>query len=313
MAQACLVAFNIVCSYNGTKDLVQEHIASKVWPLVYEWEIPKETTDSSIPVAAVETTTAQLEKSEPESSRTKQQPKLQSTLAMVGLSKTTTVLAVTPRKERRMASVLDAVLKPSKTTTLVPTKIFEGKVDELKMTSDEATLPDSAKVGPMETRPLEQACESLPKKITLPTPEPDSQGDFGYIIRHALGKQLSEQQVGKVQHYAKDLKYPRGSLVYGGNDKDDYLYCLSDNKEIDVCQELMDNMGYPKLELGLPAGLKGQLADCLAYNSLKVCTFYFCICYFMFLFFRKVFGKRFVVMLIIIIYLYVFCLLGSYS
>jgi hypothetical protein len=269
-AQACVVAFNIVCSYNGTKDLVQEHIASKVWPLVYEWEIPKETTDSSISAAAVETTTAQLEKSELESSRTEQQPKLQSTLAMVGLSKTTTVPAVTPRKERRMASVLDAVLKPSKTTTLVPTKIFEGKVDELKMTSNEATLPNSAKVRPMETRPLEQACESLPKKI---------------------GKQLSEQQVGKVQHYAKDLKYPRGSLVYGGNDKDDYLYCLSDNKEIDVCQELMDNMGYPKLELGLPAGPKGQLADCLAYNSLKVCTFYFCICYFMFLFFRKVFGK----------------------
>jgi hypothetical protein len=81
-AQACVVAFNIVCSYNGTKDLVQEHIASKVWPLVYEWEIPKETTDSSIPAAAVETTTAQLEKSELESSRTEQQPKLQSCNAL---------------------------------------------------------------------------------------------------------------------------------------------------------------------------------------------------------------------------------------
>jgi hypothetical protein len=46
-AQACLVAFNIVCSYICTIDLVQENIASKVWPLVNEWEMLKETTDSS--------------------------------------------------------------------------------------------------------------------------------------------------------------------------------------------------------------------------------------------------------------------------
>jgi hypothetical protein len=43
-------------------------------------------------------------------------------------------------------------------------------------------------------------------------------------------------------------------------------------------------MCYPNLELGLSAMPKDQLADCLAYNSLKVCTFYFCICYFMFFF-----------------------------
>jgi hypothetical protein len=56
--------------------------------------------------------------------------------------------------------------------------------------------------------------------------------------------------------------------VYGGNDEDDFLYCLSDNKEIHVCREMMDNMGYPKLELGLSAMSKDQLADSLAYNSL---------------------------------------------
>jgi hypothetical protein len=176
-----------------------------------------------IPAAAVETATAQLEKSKPESSRTAQQPNLQSPPAMVGLSKTTTVPAATPRKGRRMASVLDVVLKPSKITTPAPTNISEGKVDELKITSDEATLPDSTKVGPTEAKPLEQECESLPEKITSPIPEAASCGDFGYIIRHASGKQLSEQQIAEVQYYAKDLKYPRGSLVYGGNDEDDYF------------------------------------------------------------------------------------------
>jgi hypothetical protein len=46
-AQACLMAFNTVCSYIGTRDLVQEHIAFKVGPLVNEWEMPKETDASS--------------------------------------------------------------------------------------------------------------------------------------------------------------------------------------------------------------------------------------------------------------------------
>jgi hypothetical protein len=46
-AQAYLVAFNTVCSYISTRDLVQEYIALKVWPLFNEWEMPKETTDSS--------------------------------------------------------------------------------------------------------------------------------------------------------------------------------------------------------------------------------------------------------------------------
>jgi hypothetical protein len=58
--------------------------------------------------------------------------------------------------------------------------------------------------------------------------------------------------------------------VYGGDDEDDFLYCLSDNKEIHVWQEMADNVGYPKLELGLSAITKDQLADSLAYNSLKV-------------------------------------------
>jgi hypothetical protein len=64
-------------------------------------------------------------------------------------------------------------------------------------------------------------------------------------------------------------------LVYGGNNEDDFLYCLPDSKEINVCQEMMDSVGYPKLELGLSAMTKDQLADSLAYNSLKVCIFLF--------------------------------------
>jgi hypothetical protein len=45
--QVCLMAFNTVCTYIGTRDLVQEHIAYKVWPLVNGWEMPKEIAAGS--------------------------------------------------------------------------------------------------------------------------------------------------------------------------------------------------------------------------------------------------------------------------
>jgi hypothetical protein len=63
-------------------------------------------------------------------------------------------------------------------------------------------------------------------------------------------------------------------LVYGGNDEGDFLYCLPNSKEVNVCREMMNNMGFSKLELGLFAMTKDQLADSLTFNSLKVCTFW---------------------------------------
>jgi hypothetical protein len=91
-------------------------------------------------------------------------------------------------------------------------------------------------------------------------------------VRHAARKKLAEEQIAEARQYAKDLKYPAGSLIYNGTDEDDFLYCLSDNKEISVCREMARNMGFPKLELGLSTMSKDELADSLAYNSLKVYT-----------------------------------------
>jgi hypothetical protein len=53
-------------------------------------------------------------------------------------------------------------------------------------------------------------------------------------------------------------------LVYGGDDEDDFLYWLPNSKEVNVCREMMNNMGFPKLELGLSTMTKDQLADNLA-------------------------------------------------
>jgi hypothetical protein len=46
-AEACQKAFGTVCSFISTRDLIQEHIAFRVWPLVERWEMSKETITKS--------------------------------------------------------------------------------------------------------------------------------------------------------------------------------------------------------------------------------------------------------------------------
>jgi hypothetical protein len=91
-----------------------------------------------------------------------------------------------------------------------------------------------------------------------------------YIYRHASWKKLSEDEIVEARHYAQKLKYPKGALVFNGSNEDDFLYCLPDNKEISVCREIAKSMGFPKLEEGLSIMSKDDLADSLAYNSIKV-------------------------------------------
>jgi hypothetical protein len=42
-AEACQRVFSTVCAFIGTRDLVQEHVAYRIWPLIDNWEMPKET------------------------------------------------------------------------------------------------------------------------------------------------------------------------------------------------------------------------------------------------------------------------------
>jgi hypothetical protein len=81
---------------------------------------------------------------------------------------------------------------------------------------------------------------------------------------------LSEDEIAEARHYAQKLKYPKGALVFNRSNEDDFLYCLPDNKEISVCREIGKSIGFPKLEDSLSILSKDDLADSLAYNSLKV-------------------------------------------
>jgi hypothetical protein len=89
-------------------------------------------------------------------------------------------------------------------------------------------------------------------------------------VRHASGKRLSAEEKREAQYYAQRLKYPKGALIFIGSGEEDFLYCLPDSKEISVCREMSKSFGFPTLEDGLSVLSKDELADSLAYNSLKV-------------------------------------------
>jgi hypothetical protein len=109
----------------------------------------------------------------------------------------------------------------------------------------------------------------LSEKTAIPIPEASSES-LDYIVRHASGKRLSIEEKQEAQYYAQRLKYPKGALIFNGSGEEDFLYCLPDSKEISVCREMSKSFGFPTLEDGLSVLSKDELADTLAYNSLKV-------------------------------------------
>jgi hypothetical protein len=419
-AEGCRRAFGTVCSFIGTRDLIQEHIAFRVWPLVEKWEMPKETVTKSGEgelvrlrytfryegkfdepnddwLKCIETTSDELlgpyskaedntlyaafgsrkkkrlnrvfnaigfmypdyrypprgqkrkgaisgknvasaASSEPApkrkmlkvlnhrpryiepatmpefsgetSSATKakepaltqkieksavmpkaplaksSEPKADnieviSSLAEVTLPKAQKDLTATP-KRKRMVNVLDVLetiktsstpgktAKASKTQT--ETRLTEAKAAksqaETKAGPSEPAKEKSLKTGEEKTE-KEVAEQILPEKTATPTPEASSKV-LDYIIRHASGKRLFEEEKREAQYYAQKLKYPKGVLIFNGSGEEDFLYCLPDSKEISVCREMSRSFGFPTLEDGLSLLSKDELADSLAYNSLKV-------------------------------------------
>jgi hypothetical protein len=189
--------------------------------------------------------------------------------------------ATTP-KRRRMANVLDVVLETAKTLSSTPSRKLAEALKaqpeaETKQAEVEAAIIQAeTEVGPsvpLETEPAvieEEATEQIAfEKVETLAPEA-SKESIDYIIRHASGKGLSQEEKLEALHYAQKLKYPKGALVFNGSGEEDFLYCLQDNKEISVCREIGRSIGFPKLEDGLSILSKDELTDSLAYNSIKV-------------------------------------------
>jgi hypothetical protein len=196
---------------------------------------------------------------------------------------------ITPR--RRMVNVLDVLettdsISPAPTRKIAEADKTQSKADTKQIEIEAKIIQAKTEAGPSvpaETKlaPTEQGArgitpdaniafeKSAAKEAESLAPEALSE-DLDYIIRHASGKRLSEEEIFEAKHYDRELKYLKRALVFNGTDKDDFLSCLPDNKELSIYREMARSMGFPKLEAGLCAMTKDDLADSLAYNSLKV-------------------------------------------
>ena len=212
---------------------------------------------------------------EPKVEKTVKMPKIMSPTVEAELQKVQKAPTATP-KRRRMASVLDAVMKTTKALSPAPTKKTAEAVKDQTGAEARPSVPIETKAATPEDKAEQQTPDSgmavgqgMIEEAKSPAPEASTE-DVDYIIRHAWKKKLSKEEILEARHYAQKLKYPMAALVFNGTDEDDFLYCLPNNKEIFVCRDIAKSMGFPKLEEGLSAMSKDDLADRLAYNSIKV-------------------------------------------
>jgi hypothetical protein len=184
--------------------------------------------------------------------------------------------SMTP-KRKMMVNVLD-VLETIKSSSTTSKKIVETSKVQIEtfgaeaskhQAETEARPSEPAKVKSLEAEETETTEQVLAEETGTAAPEAFSK-TFDYILRHASGKKLTEKEKQEAQFYAQKLKYPKGALIFNGSGEEDFLYCLPDSKEISVCREMSKSFGFPTLEDGLSVLSKDELADSLAYNSLKV-------------------------------------------
>jgi hypothetical protein len=152
---------------------------------------------------------------------------------------------VTP-KRRRMVNVLDVLertetLNPASTGKVAEASRAQTEADTKQIEVKAAVIEAGTNAGPSEPAKIEEKAteEKTTKQISaekVATPAPEAlKESIDYIIRHASGKGLSQEEKREAQHYAQKLKYPKGALVFNGSGEEDFLYCLLDNKEISVC------------------------------------------------------------------------------
>jgi hypothetical protein len=143
--------------------------------------------------------------------------------------------SVATPKRRRMANVLDVVLETTKALSPAPTrKIAEAskaqsKTETKQAEVEAATIQAETEAGPSvptKTEPVvveEKATEQIAfEKVGTLAPEA-SKESIDYIIRHASGKGLSQEEKLEARHYAQKLKYPKGALVLNGSGEEDFF------------------------------------------------------------------------------------------
>jgi hypothetical protein len=178
-------------------------------PKLIEGSAPISETSRSVPV---EPRTNVTEETEME--KIVEELKVLSPPCATKMSKVSNIPEATPRK-RRMASVLDVVMESMKTSTPSSAEAprtedrVSKKSDEARMaqTTSEAGTSVSAEARPSESASMILEKEGAFEKSKSPATKAPAK-ELEFIVRHASGKQLSEEHIAEAQQYAKDLKYP---------------------------------------------------------------------------------------------------------
>jgi hypothetical protein len=98
------------------------------------------------------------------------------------------------------------------------------EIEETKVTKAALEAEKIKMSEPISVEGIDTAAAEAPSNIS------------DYIVGHASGKKLSEEEIYEANHYARELKYPKGALVFNGIEEDDFIYCLPDNKELSICR-----------------------------------------------------------------------------
>jgi hypothetical protein len=150
---------------------------------------------------------------EPKIEEIMKMPEILSPSTEATVSKVQMGSVVTP-KRRRMANVLDVVLETTKTLSHTPTrKVAEAsksqpEVDTKEAEVEAAIIQAKTEAGPSVPTEMERADPKdksteriATEKIEAPGPEASNKS-IDYIIRHASGKVLSQEEMLEAQHYA---------------------------------------------------------------------------------------------------------------
>jgi hypothetical protein len=270
----------------GKKMKVLTHRSRYIEPAVVPAPIAQSTEEPvvmpKLPSVKLVETKADKDKAEgSEIEKITKMPEILSPSTEITVPKAQKGSAATP-KRRRMANVLDVVLETTKSLSPAPSRKIAEASKALPKAETRQTEVEAAKIQaeteagpsePTETEPAivkEKEAEQIASEKVQAAGTEASKESTDYIIRHASGKRLSQEEKLEALYCAQKLKYPKGALVFNGSGEEDFLYCLPDNKEISVCREISRSIGFPKLEDDLSILSKDELADSLVCNSIKV-------------------------------------------
>jgi hypothetical protein len=144
---------------------------------------------------------------EPQVEEMMKTPEILSPPAEAGLPKMQKIPAATP-KRRRMASVLDAVIETTKALTPASAKkTTEAAKNQVEAeggpsvpTKSKTTVPED-KVGKQSSDTGKMTDQVVTERAKSHVPEALAE-DTDYIVRHASGKKLSQEEILEAKHYA---------------------------------------------------------------------------------------------------------------